>query len=661
MKKVLYLSVIYFIFVLSNLSVKGMNDGTNVHLIFNKVSFSAGEEIRLNINLENYSNLNETKVIIKCDETIFKPVEKNGKYGHLVNNSIYDDILVNEYDSGYLRFHLIKKDISSGYYSGYKNNVGEFYFIASRNISNIYEYFSSGSFNILSSGISVTLYDIYNELIPSRINYSEKIKVEWNESKYVLEVFSNKPNYFEDIVVLNRTSDEYELMIKEEINMNTLGSSIINIIVIDKTNSDFLMLSKSVDVVDTTKPVVTGCDNINIDSNKLDLFVLDEYYEVSDNYDDNLNVFIKYYGSNNTEFINFDELKDYLKHNLNACIEITTVDSSGNKSDIFYINVHINDVTAPNIAEISSFDVLDYNLSSFQINDLFEVIDDYDLFPTLSYKCLVDGKDVEDFKKELIKNNKVTVIYYACDNRGNKTNEYRCILKIEDTTNPVIKIVESIKLTDKEIPHFDFLSIVSITDNIDLKPKVIMEYYAEDKKYEFHNWVDKVCSGKSSYILYYGIDESGNKTETVKINLEVVDTTMPIIEVDNVKNGGKYIVGKVINYSVVDNFSDNLEVSVLLNNIIYNKEEIIKPGEYTLKIEAIDEAGNKNIVIISFQVIENNFIGCGGDIDCYKDNYFEIVLLSIILLIVIIMIFVIKLLISNKKRKRAVNVIKNDE
>lgn len=656
MKKVLCLFVFCFIFVLNNINVFAENEEAKVHLIFNKVSFSIGEEIKLNINLENYSNLNETKVVIKCDENVFKPIEKNGKYGQLINNSIYDDILVNEYDSGYIRFHLIKKDISSGYYSGYKNNVGEFYFTACKNISNIYEYFSSGSFSVISSGISVTLYDIYNENIPVSINYSEKIKVEWDIIKYELEVYSDRPNYVEDIIVLNRTYDQYELIIKEDINMDILGSTIINIIIIDKTNSDFLMLSKSVEVIDSTKPVITGVNNINIDSDKLNLFLLDEYYKVSDNYDESMDVFIKYFDSENEEIINFDEFSEYLKHNLTGSVEISSIDSSGNISETFYIDVNINDVTAPNIAEIKSFDIEDYNLSGFLIEELILVSDNYDLSPSLYFKCMVDGKEVEDYKSELLNNKRVNVIYYATDNMGNKTNEYVCVLKIVDTICPYINKVESIKLTDKETLNFDFLSKINISDNIDKNPKIVLEYFTLDKKMEYNNWLDYVLSGKYSYILYYGVDSSGNKTDVIKMNIEITDTTSPIITVHNVKNGGKYIVGKIINYNVTDNFGGDVEVIVTLNGSIYNKEEILKTGEYTLKIEAIDKAGNKNIVIISFDIIENNFIGCGDDIDCYKENYLEIVLLSLVLLIVIIMIFVIRLFINKKKRKKVVNV-----
>ena len=55
------------------------------------------------------------------------------------------------------------------------------------------------------------------------------------------------------------------------------------------------MLSKSVDVIDTTKPVITGVNNIIIDSDKLELFILNEYYKISDNYDIKLDLSIKYF------------------------------------------------------------------------------------------------------------------------------------------------------------------------------------------------------------------------------------------------------------------------------------------------------------------------------------------------------------------------------
>lgn len=654
MKKVICLLFLCMVFLFNVKVVNASGDVTNVHLIFNKTKFNVGDEIKLSINLENYSNLIETKVMIKCDESVFKPITKNDVYGHLVNNSIYEDILINEYINGYIRFHLIKKDISSGYYSGYKNNVGEFYFIACTNIDNIYDYFMEGSFNLLSSGINITLYDMYNEFISTKVCYSEKIKVNWDVSKYTFEVYSDMVDFLDDIVVLNRSSDQYELLIEEDVSVDKVGSSIINVIIIDKTNADFVLISKGVDIVDTTAPIITGSNNISINSDKIELFLLDEYYQVSDNYDTNLTKVIKYYDIDGNEILSFIELIEYLKHNFSAVVSLYAIDSSNNKSDEFIINLSINDVTSPKIGEISSFEVMDYNLSSFKINDLISISDDYDLNPKLIYSCFVDELEVEDINKYLLKQKNVEVRYYGIDKSLNKTKEYKCILTIKDTTAPDITKLEYIKLNDKEVSKYDFLSKLKISDNIDTSPKVFIEYYSNDVKYEYNNWLDQICTGSTGYLLYYGIDSSNNKTEIIKLELEIIDTTMPIIEVNNVKNGGKYIVGKVINYNVTDNFNSDVDVTVLLNGAIYNKEELTNPGEYTLKIEALDSAGNKNIVIINFKIIENNFIGCGNDIDCYKDNYLEVVILSIILLIVIITIFVIRSLINKKKMKKVV-------
>ena len=118
-----------------------------------------------------------------------------------------------------------------------------------------------------------------------------------------------------------------------------------------------------------------------------------------------------------------------------------------------------------------------------------------------------------------------------------------------------------------------------------------------DEKFEYHKWIDKVSLGEVGYIVYYGKDKSNNITEKVKLNVTVNDTTPPVIIIDNIKNGGKYIVGKTINYRIVDNFIGKLNTVVTLNNKIYNNEEINNPGEYTFKVETVDDAGNKNIVI----------------------------------------------------------------
>ena len=63
-----------------------------------------------------------------------------------------------------------------------------FCFETKERIANIYEYFKEGSFEELSTGINVTLYDIFNQEISTKIIYSEKIKINWDKEKYIINI-----------------------------------------------------------------------------------------------------------------------------------------------------------------------------------------------------------------------------------------------------------------------------------------------------------------------------------------------------------------------------------------------------------------------------------------------------------------------------------------
>lgn len=655
MKKFIYIIIFICMFsVLYRQNNIEASSSTNVHLIFDKKSYLKGEEVKLTVNLENFNNLSETKIIIKCNELALMPIEKDGSYGHLLNNSIYEEALLNEYvDSTYLRFHLIKKNLSNGYYSGYKNNVGEFYFEAKVYIDNIYDYFSDSSFDEVDCGFNINLYDIYNRLIDVEIKYSEKIQVEWNKEKYVVDVYSSVPNYLLDIKILNRKESEYELLTEKDIDVNKIGTKIINLAIIDKTNGDYILLSKAVEVIDRFAPVISGDSNVIIDSTNLEKFDLSNYYLITDNYDSLLNNTIKYFDNNRCEINGLDEFINYLSSNLEGYITISSIDSSNNKSDEFLINVSINDVTAPKISQISTFMIEDYNLSSFNFNELISVTDDYDLVPKLVFNVYLDDLEVIDYISYLKKGNELLFVYFGIDNKMNKTKTYTCVVSTIDTTSPVISEVPDKIVNDKDVMNYDFTFDVLISDNIDVSPKLVVSYYIDDVVYEYEEWKLKLVKGHNGYFTYYGIDNSENKTEIYNCKIKVVDTTAPVIRVNNIKEYSKYLKVDKIDYEVIDNFDGNIEIFTTLNDVIYNGDLVNKPGDYTFKVIAKDSSGNESTKIIEFKIIDNDVISCGDDVECYVDNYLQVVCIVGVLMVLILAMLGWKLIIMvNKKKKR---------
>lgn len=650
-KKIIKFFLIVLILISFNKTKVKASNETITHLIFNKTSFEIGEEIKLTINLENFYNLNETKIIIKCNNNIFVPIKKNDNYGQLTSNSIYSKAIVNEYvNGGYIRFQLNKDDLNSGFSSGYKNNVGEFYFESRKKIDNIYNYFTSSNFETVETGINVSLIDIYNQPINNSIRYSEKIKLSWNKEKYILEVYDEIPYFLDDIEVTNRQITEYEIGFSENINNAILGSQIITITVFDYVNKDYFSMSKVIDIVDTTPPIITGENDLNINDNEIEEFNLNNYYNVVDNYDLLPLVTVKYYDSDNTEINNYDLFVEYLKHHLKGKIIIKASDESKNMSDDFIINICISDITAPQITILSDLEINDVDVSSFDFERLINISDDYDSNPKVLIKIYKENLEISDYKKELEQGNSLIFKYYGIDNSNNKTKEIVVQVKIKDTTIPNIYGPTSTIINDDEIRHYDFLKEISITDNLDNNPKVIMKYYIDTEEKTYDEWIELISRGYLGYIGYYGIDKSSNKTDEIKWEIIVCDNSAPVIKIHNIKDGNKYLKIEKIEYEIIDNFIDEVTTILLLNDVPYNNEKITEVGDYTLIVKATDKAGNVSEKKVSFKIIENNVIGCGDDLDCYLDNYLVVVIIVTILMILILTIVVIKVCVWRIKK-----------
>ncbi len=622
------------------------------HLIFNKTSFEIGEEIKLTINLENFSNLNETKIIIKCNDNVFIPIKKNDSYGQLLSNSIYDGSVINEYVSGgYIRFQLQKNDLNSGFNSGFKNNIGEFYFESRKKIDNIYNYFTSGNFEMLETGININLIDIYNQPINHSINYSEKIKVLWDKDKYDLEVYGEVPNFIDDIKVTNRLITEYEIGYSDIINNTILGCQVITITIFDHVNKDYFSMSKVINIVDTVAPVITGTTMLDIKDTELDRLNLSDYYWVDDNYELLPTVNIKYYNDVNIEIKNYDLFIEYLRHHLNGKVIIKASDKSENISEDFVININILDVSAPNITILNDLEIKDIDVNNFNFEKLIDISDNYDTSPIIFIKIYKENQEINEYNQELERGSTLVFKYYGIDKNDNKTNEIIVKVEVKDTTAPNVIGPTSTTINDNEVFKYDFLNKITITDNIDNNPKTIMKYFINEEEMIYEEWKKQIVKGYVGTIIYYGIDQCNNKSNEIKWEIIVCDNTAPIIKINNIKDGNKYLKIENINYEIIDNFIGDVKYSIYLNGVLYENEAITEVGNYTVKIEATDSSGNISEKEVNFSIIENNVIGCGNDLDCYLDNYLVVVIIVTILMIIILTILTIKLCAWRIKKK----------
>ena len=397
--------------------------------------------------------------------------------------------------------------------------------------------------------------------------------------------------------------------------------------------------------------MITGSNNISVESNKLRDFKITEYFVASDNYDKTPEVVITYYDVDNKLINNQNLFLEYLLTHVQAKVVIKSLDSSGNASDEFEIIIEIKDVEAPTVDYPKEISIKDVEIADFDFMNYVTVTDDYDSNPRFIITYLCENIEIEDQIDALLRGKKVIVRYYVEDKSSNKTQNYETKIEVLDTTPPIINNVENIEITDQEAINFDFSKLVSISDNIDKNPKINFTYYLESQEVSRDEWKKAIVRGHKGVIKYYGIDASNNKTSAFDTEIIVCDITPPVIKIHNIKEGNKYLKIEKLDYEVLDNFDGNIDISVTLNGVEYHNEGITKPGEYVFKVTAVDSSGNESIKEVKFEIIENNVIGCGGDIECYLDNYFVVVVIAGILMAIILTIFIVRLCLWQKKKQ----------
>ena len=280
----------------------------------------------------------------------------------LRNNNICDrfNIIFEEkeiYENSYttnqgLRFSGLTKNGKTYGYSNL-NMVFSVSFISKTNIEDISKCFSS---NIELEGIGsrIVLIDKWLNEVDYQINYCESLKANWSENKYTVEVFGKLPNIEKDIKVLNRKEDKYNIeVVLDEINLNLLGQQVLKVKIYDYLTTEVIYLARSIEVVDTTAPIVDSVHNVyylndvNVGQDNFDIF------NVEDNYDETLEKYYKYYTCDSIELSGIDEFNNYLKNNLVGMVGCYTKDSSNNISQELIVNVNVIDTTKPDINEIN--------------------------------------------------------------------------------------------------------------------------------------------------------------------------------------------------------------------------------------------------------------------------------------------------------------------
>lgn len=655
MKKKIYfiISILLITIMLSSLKIKA-NSLANLYVVFNKLSFKNDEIVDITINLDQFIDLNEIKIQIKIKNEYFEPILEDNKPFYFDSASIFKTDIINDYiDNSYLRLRLIKDSvIDSGYYSNYKNNVCHFRLKTKRPINDIKEYFTLDNYEEM--GLSVYLFNTNDKIINYKISYNQKIQITWDKEKYIVEVFSDVPNFKEDIVIANRESNQYEFLLEKQINTDLIGLKTIHVGVYDKLTADYIILSKPVEVVDTTKPTITYPNIIEINDDELLEIDLLHYIECNDNYDEYLKIQFQYFSYEGVEINNLELFTNYLSNHYQGYLIVKCEDTSGNVAITPNILIRVKDTKPPKITKLDEIRINDIDIETIDLEKYFQITDQYDNNPRVILKFFdTELNDESSLKKRLSKGEKIKFEYMAIDESGNSTERFNCLIIPVDTIAPNIEVVD-LEILDADYNYSVIEKSLKVVDNFIYQCNLNKNYYICEEEVDYDTFNNMVQRGYLGKIRYQAIDLAGNTSGYYYQSIKLIDTTKPIIEVENIDESQKYTNIKKINYHISDNF-DNVEFEVWLDDLVYEESQLVnlEKGLHKFKIIAKDTSNNVSQVEITFEIIEDNLIGCGNDPRCYLNNYLEVVIMVVALIVFVAIIIVIKIIMYNKKKTKA--------
>lgn len=655
MKKKIYfiISILLMTIMLSSLKIKA-NSLANLYVVFNKLSFKNDEIVDITINLDQFIDLNEIKLQIKIKNEYFEPILEDNKPFYFDSASIFKTDIINDYiDNSYLRLRLIKDSvIDSGYYSNYKNNVCHFRLKTKRPINDIKEYFTLDNYEEM--GLSVYLFNTNDKIINYKISYNQKIQITWDKEKYIVEVFSDVPNFKEDIVIANRESNQYEFLLEKQINTDLIGLKTIHVGVYDKLTADYIILSKPVEVVDTTKPTITYPNIIEINDDELLEIDLLHYIECNDNYDEYLKIQFQYFSYEGVEINNLELFTNYLSNHYQGYLIVKCEDTSGNVAITPNILIRVKDTKPPKITKLDEIRINDIDIETIDLEKHFQITDQYDNNPRVILKFFdTELNDESSLKKRLSKGEKIKFEYMAIDESGNSTERFNCLIIPVDTIAPNIEVVD-LEILDADYNYSVIEKSLKVVDNFIYQCNLNKNYYICEEEVDYDTFNNMVQRGYLGKIRYQAIDLAGNTSGYYYQSIKLIDTTQPIIEVENINESQKYTNIKKINYHISDNF-DNVEFEVWLDDLVYEESQLVnlEKGLHKFKIIAKDTSNNVSQVEITFEIIEDNLIGCGNDPRCYLNNYLEVVIMVVALIVFVAIIIVIKIIMYNKKKTKA--------
>ena len=355
------------------------------------------------------------------------------------------------------------------------------------------------------------------------------------------------------------------LDVSNNVDISNLGAyQILYTVTITGYFANVINLSRTVNIIDTTLPVITISGDISLNHEVYTQYI-DPGATAIDNYDQSVNV-------TSTGSVDISNLGTYI-------ITYNATDSCGNQAIPKTRTIYVVDTTMPLIT-ISGDISLNLEVYTPYIDAGATAVDNYDQSVNVISTGSVDISNVGTY----------TITYNATDACGNQANPKTRTIYVVDTTNPVITISGDSTITQYlYAPYVD--PGATATDNYDQSVTVITSGSVD-------------VSNVGTYTLTYtATDACGNQaiTKTRTVNIVLDQTVINNIPIVNLSVDSSDNVFKILSHSNNTQF--------ITDNTLLNSNDFSIKFENRNEIYRIPYTGTSltNIVVLVYG-FENEII-----------------------------------------------------
>ena len=365
------------------------------------------------------------------------------------------------------------------------------------------------------------------------------------------------------------------IVIVNNVNTSVLGTYTVTYNVSDTWGNDATEVIRTVNIIDSTPPVITLIGQSNI-SHIINTSYNDAGATAIDNYDGDITSTIVVVNNVNTSVIG------------TYTVTYNVSDNWGNVADEVVRTVNIIDSNIPIITLIGNL-TINHEVNT-QYNDAGATAND-------SNDCDITSNIVTVNNVNISVLGTYTVTYNVSDSSGNAATEVIRTVNIVDTTIPVITLTGNSTINHEvNIPYNDFGATATDNYNGNVSANIVT--------------VNNVnISVLGTYTVTYNVsDSSGNVATEVVRTVNVIDATPPVITLI-----GSSSINHQINTQYIDNgatATDNYDGNITNNIVTVNNVDINTVGTYTVTYNVSDSSTNNAIEVVrTVNVISNNQVG----------------------------------------------------